>query len=401
MVSWGGGWSSKEAQSGVIAARHRRQSGRVGRRAATSDHWAAVWFFDPRRGRPANLQPSFRRVASLPSPLDGSTRASLASSIETLIEEKFGQLSTILQSAFPASLIRHPPLFPLLVFRPPSAQISSPVSYEFYEKSYSMKAVCMAWREIFHIFEGPPYNMGSKSRNNLVMSINALLFRWREEHMISFLRNSQTNNFQQILSIPYCTISNSMYSSIHFCTLNGYNRVFVICINSYFRRNGMLLYFDLWFLLAIWFIWGRDQASRNSERSYEYTNVQLPMNFDCAYIHHYRNWVQALPTPFSSMNSWSIRRSAACLYFLVSIGLLTSVVSIYNYLKIIKLLMAGRNKEITPDVQNYKISPLRSNNSIELSMIVQNYKISPLRSNNSIELSMIDRPISSSHELDM
>nr|YP_009728080.1 NADH dehydrogenase subunit 2 [Wikstroemia chamaedaphne]YP_009728102.1 NADH dehydrogenase subunit 2 [Wikstroemia chamaedaphne]YP_010395822.1 NADH dehydrogenase subunit 2 [Diarthron tianschanicum]YP_010395846.1 NADH dehydrogenase subunit 2 [Diarthron tianschanicum]QIA46389.1 NADH dehydrogenase subunit 2 [Wikstroemia chamaedaphne]QIA46411.1 NADH dehydrogenase subunit 2 [Wikstroemia chamaedaphne]UQJ73848.1 NADH dehydrogenase subunit 2 [Diarthron tianschanicum]UQJ73849.1 NADH dehydrogenase sub len=60
----------------------------------------------------------------------------------------------------------------------------------------------------------------------------------------------------------------------------------------------------------------------------------------------------------------------AGLYFLVSIGLLTSVVSIYYYLKIIKLLMTGRNQEITPHVRNYRISPLRSNNSIELSMIV-------------------------------
>nr|YP_009584341.1 NADH dehydrogenase subunit 2 [Aconitum brachypodum]YP_009584355.1 NADH dehydrogenase subunit 2 [Aconitum brachypodum]YP_010031188.1 NADH dehydrogenase subunit 2 [Aconitum pendulum]YP_010031202.1 NADH dehydrogenase subunit 2 [Aconitum pendulum]YP_010127540.1 NADH dehydrogenase subunit 2 [Aconitum flavum]YP_010127553.1 NADH dehydrogenase subunit 2 [Aconitum flavum]QBL56310.1 NADH dehydrogenase subunit 2 [Aconitum brachypodum]QBL56311.1 NADH dehydrogenase subunit 2 [Aconitum brachypodum]QOV len=60
----------------------------------------------------------------------------------------------------------------------------------------------------------------------------------------------------------------------------------------------------------------------------------------------------------------------AGLYFLVSIGLLTSVVSIYYYLKIIKLLMTGRNQEITPHVRNYKRSPLRSNNSIELSMIV-------------------------------
>ncbi|XP_060970840.1 NAD(P)H-quinone oxidoreductase subunit 2 A, chloroplastic [Cannabis sativa] len=60
----------------------------------------------------------------------------------------------------------------------------------------------------------------------------------------------------------------------------------------------------------------------------------------------------------------------AGLYFLVSIGLLTSVVSIYYYLKIIKLLMTGRNQEITPHVQNYRRSPLRSNNSIELSMIV-------------------------------
>nr|WDS81016.1 NADH-plastoquinone oxidoreductase subunit 2 [Stephania cephalantha]WDS81017.1 NADH-plastoquinone oxidoreductase subunit 2 [Stephania cephalantha] len=57
-------------------------------------------------------------------------------------------------------------------------------------------------------------------------------------------------------------------------------------------------------------------------------------------------------------------------YFLVSIGLLTSVVSIYYYLKIIKLLMTGRNQEITPHVRNYRGSPLRSNNSIEWSMIV-------------------------------
>nr|YP_009527190.1 NADH-plastoquinone oxidoreductase subunit 2 [Stemona japonica]YP_009527205.1 NADH-plastoquinone oxidoreductase subunit 2 [Stemona japonica]YP_009527276.1 NADH-plastoquinone oxidoreductase subunit 2 [Stemona mairei]YP_009527291.1 NADH-plastoquinone oxidoreductase subunit 2 [Stemona mairei]AYA54146.1 NADH-plastoquinone oxidoreductase subunit 2 [Stemona japonica]AYA54161.1 NADH-plastoquinone oxidoreductase subunit 2 [Stemona japonica]AYA54233.1 NADH-plastoquinone oxidoreductase subunit 2 [Ste len=60
----------------------------------------------------------------------------------------------------------------------------------------------------------------------------------------------------------------------------------------------------------------------------------------------------------------------AGLYFLVSIGLLTSVVSIYYYLKIIKLLMTERNQEITPHVRNYRRSPLRSNNSVELSMTV-------------------------------
>nr|YP_010244068.1 NADH-plastoquinone oxidoreductase subunit 2 [Aira cupaniana]YP_010244083.1 NADH-plastoquinone oxidoreductase subunit 2 [Aira cupaniana]YP_010244150.1 NADH-plastoquinone oxidoreductase subunit 2 [Aira caryophyllea]YP_010244165.1 NADH-plastoquinone oxidoreductase subunit 2 [Aira caryophyllea]QTJ27381.1 NADH-plastoquinone oxidoreductase subunit 2 [Aira cupaniana]QTJ27396.1 NADH-plastoquinone oxidoreductase subunit 2 [Aira cupaniana]QTJ27463.1 NADH-plastoquinone oxidoreductase subunit 2 [Aira len=60
----------------------------------------------------------------------------------------------------------------------------------------------------------------------------------------------------------------------------------------------------------------------------------------------------------------------AGLYFLVSIGLLTSVLSIYYYLKIIKLVMTGRNQEITPYVRNYRRSPLRSNNSIELSMTV-------------------------------
>nr|YP_009241961.1 NADH-plastoquinone oxidoreductase subunit 2 [Sagittaria lichuanensis]YP_009241979.1 NADH-plastoquinone oxidoreductase subunit 2 [Sagittaria lichuanensis]AMQ13536.1 NADH-plastoquinone oxidoreductase subunit 2 [Sagittaria lichuanensis]AMQ13554.1 NADH-plastoquinone oxidoreductase subunit 2 [Sagittaria lichuanensis] len=60
----------------------------------------------------------------------------------------------------------------------------------------------------------------------------------------------------------------------------------------------------------------------------------------------------------------------AGLHFLVSIGLLTSVLSIYYYLKIIKLLMTGRNQEITPHVRNYRRSTFRSNNSIELSMTV-------------------------------
>uniref|UniRef100_UPI0030DF5D3E NADH-plastoquinone oxidoreductase subunit 2 n=1 Tax=Stellaria soongorica TaxID=1895983 RepID=UPI0030DF5D3E len=60
----------------------------------------------------------------------------------------------------------------------------------------------------------------------------------------------------------------------------------------------------------------------------------------------------------------------AGLYLLVLIGLLTSILSIYYYLKIIKLLMTGRNQEITPHVRNYRRSPLRSKNSIELSMIV-------------------------------
>nr|YP_009657394.1 NADH dehydrogenase subunit 2 [Medicago monspeliaca]QCO74370.1 NADH dehydrogenase subunit 2 [Medicago monspeliaca] len=60
----------------------------------------------------------------------------------------------------------------------------------------------------------------------------------------------------------------------------------------------------------------------------------------------------------------------AGLYLLVSIGLITSVVSLYYYLKIIKLLMTGRNQEITPHVRNYRRSPVRSNNSIELSMII-------------------------------
>ncbi|XP_057862637.1 NAD(P)H-quinone oxidoreductase subunit 2 A, chloroplastic-like [Cryptomeria japonica] len=57
-------------------------------------------------------------------------------------------------------------------------------------------------------------------------------------------------------------------------------------------------------------------------------------------------------------------------YLLVSIGLFMSVISIYYYLKIIKLLMTERNKEITPYVQNYRLSSSISKNSIEFSMIV-------------------------------
>ncbi|CAN1869783.1 NAD(P)H-quinone oxidoreductase subunit 2 B, chloroplastic [Linum perenne] len=45
----------------------------------------------------------------------------------------------------------------------------------------------------------------SISLTSLVMSITALLFRWREEPMISFSGNFQTNNFNEIFSISYFT----------------------------------------------------------------------------------------------------------------------------------------------------------------------------------------------------
>nr|BBF90736.1 NADH-plastoquinone oxidoreductase subunit 2 [Afrocarpus gracilior] len=57
-------------------------------------------------------------------------------------------------------------------------------------------------------------------------------------------------------------------------------------------------------------------------------------------------------------------------YLLVSTGLFMSVISIYYYLKIIKLLITERNREITPHVQNYRLSSSISKNFIELSMIV-------------------------------
>ncbi|GJN41256.1 hypothetical protein PR202_gn00603 [Eleusine coracana subsp. coracana] len=37
--------------------------------------------------------------------------------------------------------------------------------------------------------------------------------------------------------------------------------------------GAKLFYSGSWFLLAIWFIWGGDRASRNCEWSYQYTNV--------------------------------------------------------------------------------------------------------------------------------
>ncbi|KAJ8438032.1 hypothetical protein Cgig2_030013 [Carnegiea gigantea] len=46
------------------------------------------------------------------------------------------------------------------------------------------------------------------------------------------------------------------------------------------------------------------------------------------------------------------------------------ILSIYYYLKIIKSLMTGRNREITHHMRNYRKSPLRSKNFIEFSMIL-------------------------------
>lgn len=58
-------------------------------------------------------------------------------------------------------------------------------------------------------------------------------------------------------------------------------------------------------------------------------------------------------------------------YLLVSIGLFMSAISTYYYLKIIKLLMTERKKEITPYVQNYRLSSsISKKNYIEFSMII-------------------------------
>lgn len=60
------------------------------------------------------------------------------------------------------------------------------------------------------------------------------------------------------------------------------------------------------------------------------------------------------------------------LYFLVFVGLFTSVISIYYYVKIIRLLITTENTKITSYIQTYKVSsiPRLSRNSIEISMII-------------------------------
>nr|YP_009682233.1 NADH-plastoquinone oxidoreductase subunit 2 [Fissidens nobilis]QDQ38646.1 NADH-plastoquinone oxidoreductase subunit 2 [Fissidens nobilis] len=62
----------------------------------------------------------------------------------------------------------------------------------------------------------------------------------------------------------------------------------------------------------------------------------------------------------------------AGLYFLVFTGLFTSIISIYYYLKIVKLLITTENKKVTSYIQTYKVSSvfLLSKNSIEVSIII-------------------------------
>nr|UGN11259.1 NADH dehydrogenase subunit B [Pterobryopsis orientalis] len=60
------------------------------------------------------------------------------------------------------------------------------------------------------------------------------------------------------------------------------------------------------------------------------------------------------------------------LYFLVFIGLFTSIISIYYYLKIVKLLITAENKEITSYIQTYTgfSFSIFYKNSIEISIII-------------------------------
>lgn len=62
----------------------------------------------------------------------------------------------------------------------------------------------------------------------------------------------------------------------------------------------------------------------------------------------------------------------AGLYFLVFTGLFTSIISIYYYLKIVKLLISTENKTVTSYIQPYRVSSVfvSLKNSIEVSIII-------------------------------
>ncbi|CAN1862469.1 NAD(P)H-quinone oxidoreductase subunit 2, chloroplastic [Linum perenne] len=137
------------------------------------------------------------------------------------------------------------------------------------------------------------------------------------------MRNFQTNNFNEIfqflillcstlcipLSVEYieCTemaitefllfVLTATLGGMFLCGANDLITIFValecfsLCsylLSGYTKKDvrsnegyyeifthgwGKLFYSGSWFLLAIWFVRGRDRASRNSEWSYQYTNV--------------------------------------------------------------------------------------------------------------------------------
>ncbi|GFP98565.1 NAD(P)H-quinone oxidoreductase subunit 2 b chloroplastic [Phtheirospermum japonicum] len=66
------------------------------------------------------------------------------------------------------------------------------------------------------------------SSTSLVMSITALLFRWREEPMISFSGNFQTNNFNEISYIYIYIYIYIIYIYIYICCFNIYMHAYLM-----------------------------------------------------------------------------------------------------------------------------------------------------------------------------
>nr|YP_010899460.1 NADH-plastoquinone oxidoreductase subunit 2 [Pedicularis striata]YP_010899523.1 NADH-plastoquinone oxidoreductase subunit 2 [Pedicularis striata]WHN64387.1 NADH-plastoquinone oxidoreductase subunit 2 [Pedicularis striata]WHN64449.1 NADH-plastoquinone oxidoreductase subunit 2 [Pedicularis striata] len=201
------------------------------------------------------------------------------------------------------------------------------------------------------------------SSTSLVMSITALLFRWREEPMISFSGNFQTNNFNEIFQFLILLCSTLCIPlSVEYieCTEMAITEFILFVLTA--TLGGMFLC-GANDLITI-------RTGTDNIRDYAGLYTKDPfLALSLALCLLSLGGLPPLAGFFGKLYlfwcGWRVG-----LYSLVLIGLLTSVLSIYYYLKIIKLLMTGRNQEITPHVRNYRRSPLRSNNSIELSMIV-------------------------------
>nr|YP_010899392.1 NADH-plastoquinone oxidoreductase subunit 2 [Pedicularis melampyriflora]YP_010899399.1 NADH-plastoquinone oxidoreductase subunit 2 [Pedicularis melampyriflora]WHN64322.1 NADH-plastoquinone oxidoreductase subunit 2 [Pedicularis melampyriflora]WHN64382.1 NADH-plastoquinone oxidoreductase subunit 2 [Pedicularis melampyriflora] len=201
------------------------------------------------------------------------------------------------------------------------------------------------------------------SSTSLVMSITALLFRWREEPMISFSGNFQTNNFNEIFQFLILLCSTLCIPlSVEYieCTEMAITEFILFVLTA--TLGGMFLC-GANDLITI-------RTGTDNIRDYAGLYTKDPfLALSLALCLLSLGGLPPLAGFFGKLYLfWCGWRAG--LYSLVLIGLLTSVLSIYYYLKIIKLLMTGRNQEITPHVRNYRRSPLRSNNSIELSMIV-------------------------------
>nr|UFP91464.1 NADH dehydrogenase subunit 2 [Corydalis trisecta]UFP91465.1 NADH dehydrogenase subunit 2 [Corydalis trisecta] len=277
------------------------------------------------------------------------------------------------------------------------------------------------------------------SSTSFVMSLTALLFRWREEPMIRFSGNFQTNNFNEIF--PFLIVRNPLFDSdsptpvVAFLSVTSKvaasaSATRIFDIPFYFSSNEWHLLLEILAILSMrvgnliaitqtsmkrmlayssigqigYVIIGIIVGDSNDGYASMITSMlfSISMNlgtFACIVSLSLRTGTENIrdyaglytKDPFLALSSALCLLSLgglpplagffgklhlfwcgwqAGLYFLVSIGLLTSVVSIYYYLKRIKLLMTGRNQEITPHVRNYRRSSFRSNNSIELSMIV-------------------------------
>nr|YP_010234797.1 NADH-plastoquinone oxidoreductase subunit 2 [Paphiopedilum parishii]YP_010234809.1 NADH-plastoquinone oxidoreductase subunit 2 [Paphiopedilum parishii]QTC05783.1 NADH-plastoquinone oxidoreductase subunit 2 [Paphiopedilum parishii]QTC05795.1 NADH-plastoquinone oxidoreductase subunit 2 [Paphiopedilum parishii] len=230
------------------------------------------------------------------------------------------------------------------------------------------------------------------SSTSLVMSITALFLRWREEPIISFSGNFQTNNFNEIfqflillcstlcipLSVEYIECTEMAITEFLLFVLTATLGGMFLC-----GANDLITIFVApeCFSLCSYLLSG---YTKRAVRSNEATTKYLLMGgaSSSILVHGLSGGEIELQEIVNGLINTQMYNSPgisiALISITVGIGFKLSpapfhqwIPDVYEeYLKIIKLLMTGRNQEITPHVRNSRGSPLRSNNSIELSMTV-------------------------------